>query len=120
MKNVLTAAVLMLAATTVSAQAPRGAAAVEPELGVLAPSNLAKPRPKPPFNLTGRWFVDLNFPGFWRFGPPYPKLTPAAQVGSSIITTGSIPAFRRATRSTSSNGSAWSAPTAPSSRSNIR
>jgi hypothetical protein len=80
MKSVLTAAALMLAVTTVSAQSPRGAAAVDPELGVLAPTNLAKPRPKPPFNLTGTWFVDLGFPGSWRFGPPYPKLTPAAQV----------------------------------------
>jgi hypothetical protein len=50
------------------------------ELGVLAPANLAKPRPKPPFDITGTWFVDLGFPGSWRFGPPYPKLTPQAQV----------------------------------------
>jgi len=61
---------LTFAAVTVPAQ----------ELGVLAPANLAKPRPKPPFDITGTWFVDLGFPGSWRFGPPYPKLTPAAQV----------------------------------------
>jgi hypothetical protein len=61
-------------------QSPTTPAPTPAELGVLAPSNLAKPRPKPPFNITGTWFVDLGFPGSWRFGPPYPKLTPAAQV----------------------------------------
>ena len=42
--------------------------------GALAPQNLAKPRPKPPFNLTGTWFVDLrkSFADFM-FGPPYPE-----------------------------------------------
>src|SRR5690606_41718779 len=29
-------------------------------LGALAPENLAKPRPKPPFDLTGTWFVNLR------------------------------------------------------------
>ncbi|MDR2215565.1 MAG: hypothetical protein LBE59_06970 [Nevskiaceae bacterium] len=43
-------------------------------LGALSPENLAKPRPKPPFDLTGTWFVDLRraFSDF-RFGPPYPE-----------------------------------------------
>jgi hypothetical protein len=43
-------------------------------LGALAPANIAKPRPKAPFNLTGTWFVDLrrSFADF-RFGPPYPE-----------------------------------------------
>jgi len=42
--------------------------------GALAPENIAKPRPKPPFDLTGTWFVDLH-EGFSKFlfGPPYPK-----------------------------------------------
>jgi hypothetical protein len=42
-------------------------------LGALAPENLAKPRPKPPFDVTGTWFVNLrrSFADF-RFGPPYP------------------------------------------------
>ncbi len=42
--------------------------------GALAPQNLKKPRPKPPFDLTGTWFVDLtrSFADF-RFGPPYPE-----------------------------------------------
>lgn len=43
-------------------------------LGALAPANLAKERPAPPFDLTGTWFVDLSA-GFLKFlfGPPYPK-----------------------------------------------
>jgi hypothetical protein len=43
-------------------------------LGALAPENLAKPRPKPPFDVTGTWFVNLrrSFADF-RFGPPYPE-----------------------------------------------
>ena len=43
-------------------------------LGALAPENLQKVRPAPPFDLTGTWFVDLS-DGFanFRFGPPYPE-----------------------------------------------
>jgi len=42
-------------------------------LGALAPENLKKPRPAPPFDLTGTWFIDLR-EGFQKylFGPPYP------------------------------------------------
>jgi len=56
------------------------AAPAEP-LSALAPANLAKPRPKAPFDLTGTWFIDLGSPNSWRFGPPPPtaRLTPAAQ-----------------------------------------
>jgi len=44
------------------------------QLGALAPENLNKERPAPPFDLTGTWFVDLS-EGFGRFmfGPPYPE-----------------------------------------------
>src|SRR5205809_6675380 len=49
------------------------------DLGVLAPANLAKTRSKPAIDITGTWFIDLGFPGSWRFGPPYPKLTAEAQ-----------------------------------------
>lgn len=43
-------------------------------LGALAPENLKKPRPKPPFDLTGTWFVNLRRSfNDWRFGPPYPE-----------------------------------------------
>ncbi len=51
------------------------------QLSALAPANLAKPRPTPPFDVTGNWFIDVSQnPEAWRFGPPYPTLTPAAQV----------------------------------------
>jgi hypothetical protein len=51
------------------------------QLSALAPANLTKPRPKPPFEVTGNWFIDVSQnPEAWRFGPPYPKLTPAAQL----------------------------------------
>ncbi|MGH8141352.1 MAG: hypothetical protein ACREU2_02350 [Steroidobacteraceae bacterium] len=48
--------------------------------GALAPENLAKPRPKPPFNMTGTWFIDLrkSFSDFM-FGPPYPQFYAAGQ-----------------------------------------
>jgi hypothetical protein len=51
------------------------------QLSALAPANIAKPRPKAPFDVTGNWFIDVSQnPEAWRFGPPYPKLTPAAQM----------------------------------------
>jgi hypothetical protein len=51
------------------------------QLSALAPDNLARPRPAAPFDLTGNWFIDVSEnPEAWRFGPPYPTLTPAAQV----------------------------------------
>ncbi len=48
--------------------------------GALAPQNLAKPRPKAPWNLTSTWFVDLRraFADF-QFGPPYPQFYAAGQ-----------------------------------------
>jgi hypothetical protein len=48
--------------------------------GALAPQNLAKQRPQPPFDLTGTWFVDLrrSFADF-RFGPPYPEFSEPGQ-----------------------------------------
>jgi hypothetical protein len=62
-------------------QAPAQPQAAAPaQLGVLAPANLAKPRPKAPFDLTGTWMH--NTPGASeRFDPPAGfKLTPEAQV----------------------------------------
>ena len=50
-------------------------------LSALAPENLAKPRPKAPFDLTGNWFIAGGVQG-WLFGRTpavLPKLTPAAQ-----------------------------------------
>jgi hypothetical protein len=69
-------AVVMAAGVLAQSQEP----SVAPPVGALAPANLAKPRPKPPFDLTGTWFIDFNSPNSWRFGPPTTKLTPQAQV----------------------------------------
>jgi len=50
-------------------------------LGALAPANIAKPRPKPPFDLTGTWLHGGGPDNNFRFSPPAGfKLTPAAQV----------------------------------------
>ena len=71
----LIAAVLALLPTVAAPQAPLA------QLSALAPENLAKARPKAPFDLTGNWFID-NSPGIqgWLFGPAtIPKLTPNAQ-----------------------------------------
>jgi hypothetical protein len=49
-------------------------------LGALAPANLAKPRPKPPFDLTGLWLHGGGPDNGFRFSPPAGfKLTPEAQ-----------------------------------------
>jgi hypothetical protein len=98
MKTLLRCVVALLmavgtVATTAYAQTPagrgrgagRGAAPpvtvpAEP-LSALAPENLAKPRPKAPFDLTGNWFIAGGVQG-WLFGRTpavLPKLTPAAQ-----------------------------------------
>jgi hypothetical protein len=74
---------LVAASSNLSAQAPPPApapAAAPAQLGVLAPANLAKPRPKAPFDLTGTWMH--NTPGATeRFDPPAGfRLTPEAQV----------------------------------------
>lgn len=61
------------------------AAEVEAEkvgmLSALAPANLNKTRPAPPFDVTSNWFIDVSKnPQAWHFYlEPYPKLTPAAQ-----------------------------------------
>jgi hypothetical protein len=64
--------VLLVSASDLAAQfQPAGS------LGALAPANIAKPRPKPPFDLTGAW---LHCCGNERFDPPAGfKLTPEAQ-----------------------------------------
>src|SRR5690606_26293663 len=48
-------------------------------LGALAPENLAKPRPAPPFDLTGTWQHASTGPDSWRFVPEEFELTPEAQ-----------------------------------------
>ena len=67
--------VAVCAASNLSAQfQPQGA------LGALAPANIAKPRPKPPFDLTGTWLHGGGEDGFRFAPPPGFKLTPEAQV----------------------------------------
>jgi hypothetical protein len=69
------AAILVTASSDVSTQSQPAAPA---RLGVLAPANLAKPRPKAPFDITGTWLH--NSPTGERFDPPAGfKLTPQAQ-----------------------------------------
>jgi len=67
--------VFLLAASDLMAQfQPPGA------LGALAPANLAKPRPKPAFDLTGTWLHGGGADNGFRFTPPATvKLTPEAQ-----------------------------------------
>jgi len=49
-------------------------------LGALAPANLAKPRPKPPFDITGVWLHGGGADNGFRFSPPPGfKLTAEAQ-----------------------------------------
>jgi hypothetical protein len=72
---------LILATAALETGAQEEAEFWTPPLGALAPENLARQRPEPPFDITGTWFVDLNAtPSSWRFGPPYPEFTEAAQV----------------------------------------
>ena len=70
---------ILLVAWDLSAQSQAPAPPQAPaQLGVLAPANLAKPRPKAPFDLTGTW---LHAGESERFDPPEGfKLTPEAQV----------------------------------------
>jgi hypothetical protein len=81
--------VVSTSSTAVRAQGPAPARpqadtpSVPPTLSALAPENLAKPRPRAPFDLTGNWFIQGGVPGGgWLFGRTpdrLPKLTPAAQ-----------------------------------------
>jgi hypothetical protein len=67
---------LLAAALTAVAQTPPPA-----QLGALAPANIAKTRPKPPFDLTGTWLHGGGQNNGFRFSPPEGfKLTPAAQI----------------------------------------
>jgi hypothetical protein len=51
-----------------------------PQLGALAPANIAKSRPKPPFDFTGTWQHGGGQNNGFRFSPPEGfKLTPMAQ-----------------------------------------
>ena len=76
---VCAAALAMAAGAFAGAQAPQPAAA--PATSALSRANLAKPRPKAPFDLTGVWLHGGGPDNSFRFSPPAGfKLTPAAQV----------------------------------------
>lgn len=79
----VTASALFAMAWGAWAQAPAAQPApAEPaQLGALAPANIAKPRPKPPFDITGTWLHAFSRDNPFTFTPPPDvKLTPAAQV----------------------------------------
>ena len=73
----VTTAFVLAAGAIVVAQAPAPPAPT----GALSRANLAKPRPKAPFDLTGVWLHGGGADNSFRFSPPAGfKLTPAAQV----------------------------------------
>jgi hypothetical protein len=75
-----TIAFVLAAGALLGAQAPAQPPASEPT-GALSRANLAKPRPKAPFDLTGVWLHGGGADNSFRFSPPAGfKLTPAAQV----------------------------------------
>ena len=61
------------------AQGSQGPPAIAEQPSALSPANIAKPRPKAPFDLTGTWQHDGRA-NTWRFVPETFKLTPQAQV----------------------------------------
>ena len=73
-------AALIAAGAVLSAQAPAQPAPA-PATAALSRANLAKPRAKAPFDLTGVWLHGGGADNGFRFSPPMGfKLTPAAQV----------------------------------------
>jgi len=81
MRNTITATVAALSLIAVTVQAQQQAPAPAAPTGALAPANLAKPRPKAPFDVTGVWLHGGGQNNSFRFSPPAGfKLTPAAQV----------------------------------------
>ena len=73
------ACVAVAASTALGARGQGQQAAPPPQPSALSKANLAKPRPKPPFDLTGMWQHDGRA-NRWQFVPETFTLTPAAQV----------------------------------------
>lgn len=83
MRHFVPATVLAVGIVAGAAQAAAQAPAAQDDapLGALAPANLARPRPAPPFNLTGVWLHAFGADNPFRFSPPPGfQLTPEAQV----------------------------------------
>src|SRR6202167_4499685 len=78
----ITASALITMTASAWAQAPSAQPAPPPaQVGALAPANIAKPRPAPPFDITGTWLHAMARDNPFTFSPPPDvKLTPAAQV----------------------------------------
>ena len=78
--KILASALLCAGTALLDAQSPAPLDEHGKPLGALAPAAIAKPRPKPAFDLTGTW-LHAGGPGNpWQFSPPAGfKLTPAAQ-----------------------------------------
>jgi hypothetical protein len=77
----VTALLAMCAAAAAQTEAPPPLTAPAPQIGALAPENLNKPRPKPPFDITGTWLHAFSRDNPFTFGPPPGfKLTAEAQV----------------------------------------
>jgi hypothetical protein len=68
----------LLVATNARAQGSPAPPAVPEQPSALSPANIAKPRPKAPFDLTGTWQHDGRA-NTWRFVPETFTLTPQAQ-----------------------------------------
>jgi hypothetical protein len=80
MRFAIAASVALTVASGARAQAPAAAPAEPAQLGALAPANIAKPRPKPAFDITGTWLHAFARDNPFTFTPPPDvKLTPAAQ-----------------------------------------
>ena len=81
MRFAITAPALFAMASLAWPQAPSAPAPAPPaQLGALAPANIAKPRPAPPFDITGTWLHAMARDNPFTFTPPPDvKLTPAAQ-----------------------------------------
>src|SRR5665213_1583868 len=78
-KVILTTGMFVLPACVAMAQSTP--APPPPQLGALAPSNIAKNRPKPGFDITGTWLHAFSRDNLFTFSPPPGfKLTPEAQV----------------------------------------
>src|SRR5204863_10175383 len=75
----LAACLTLAAATVIGAQGQKPPANPPPQLSALSKENLAKPRPKAPFDMTGMWQHDGRA-NRWQFVPETFTLTPAAQV----------------------------------------
>lgn len=73
------AAVLAAIAAFICALAQAQSTGPALPLSTLAPANLERSRPAPPFDLTGMWQHNFTGPDSWRFVPETFELTPQAQ-----------------------------------------